>query len=160
MLTLTSAVLGGNRLRSSHELVPHRPGDRGGRPGPAARPGPPAGPGEGTEGQCRRDLPTFPGPKHRHCSLGAWAACFCPLGSLRPDNQRLLVVSAHVAALPASSTLPASREAQGCHQQIQGCAQDPGSVQPVTASNSQQVVKVKDRPLVLAAKYTSRKKVD
>lgn len=76
--------------------------------------------------------------------------------ALRPYNQRLLDVSAHTAAPPASSTLPASRGAQGRHQQVQGCAQDPGSVQPVTASNSQQVVKVKDSQ----AKYTSRKKID
>lgn len=143
MLSLISAMLGGIRLRSSHELVPRRPGNGGGRPGPAARPGPTVGPGEETEGRCRGDLPTFPGREHRHCPLGAWAACFCPLGSLRPDNQRLLDVSAHTAAPPASFTLPAPRGAQGRHQQIQGCTRDPDSVQPVTASNSQRVVKVK-----------------
>ena len=62
MLSLSSASLRGNRLRSSHELVPRRRGGTEDRRGPAARPGAPAGPGRGVTDSVAGICPCFQDP--------------------------------------------------------------------------------------------------
>lgn len=101
------------------------------------------GPREETEGRCHGDLPTFPG-RAQALPFGRLGSMFLPPRLSAPDNQRLLDVSAHLwQHHPPASRCLLPGEPRGRHQQIQGCTRDPGSVQPVTASNSQRVVKVK-----------------